>query len=200
MFKLKKFKFIYIFYLLIFIVYCKKITIPDPYLNTLENQKPKGHQNFLCFIWESNSILENNKPLKAYSISRLFYSSIENTTGTLREILERSFLKKFSKDFVLIFKDSKECSCKIKIGIQKNEAIWWPPQEFIQNPIPIRKGKLEVYFSANYSINDRLYFFQREVKEFLLPQEEYKSTEKILSFIYREFIEEIYSKSQICSK
>lgn len=200
MFKLKKIKFIYIFYLLVFIIYCKKITIPDPYFKSVEDKKRKEHQNTLCFLWEFNSVLENDKPLKTYSISRLFYSSIQNTTGTLREILERGFIKKFSKEFLIYFQDSKECSCKIKIWIQKNEAIWLPPQEFIQNPIPIRKGKLEIFFLANYSINDQIYYFQREIKEFLLPQEEYKSTERILSYIYGEFIEEIDSKIQVCSR
>ncbi|MFN3605002.1 MAG: hypothetical protein ACK4UJ_09860 [Leptonema sp. (in: bacteria)] len=189
---------IYKIFIIVFLLYCKKITIPELYEEL--PQKQVSNTNPICIVWEDTPLLNSNKFLKAYAISRLFYSRVENTTGSLREILERGLKKKFSKEYSVYFSMDSHCFCTIQIRILKNEALWFPPQEFIQNPTPIRKGVLQVEFLAEYVLSPLKIKneFKREIKEFVLATEEYQSTERVLSFIYKEFIEEIEAKTKTC--
>ncbi len=178
-------------FLILLFINCKNLIIPDPYSDIEEKDSVNQNKPYLCIIWHPSPILEQKKFLTAYTISRLFFYRIENQTGTVKEILERNFKKYFSNQYQVLFLENPDCNEKVKIQIIENQGIWFPPQEFIQNPIPIRKGSLEISFIAKYTILDYTYVFQRKLKEFVLPNEEYQSTEKIYSFFYKEFIQDV---------
>lgn len=64
-------------YRIIFIVFifanCKKIAVPDPYSDGSENISTQENKPYLCIVWQPSQILNTNKFLKSYTISRFFF-------------------------------------------------------------------------------------------------------------------------------
>ncbi len=191
-----------ILFLLLFL-FCKKIEIPIPYN---ENRRPDTQikdQNIICLKIESNPELDivHRSFVTTYSISRLFSSRIENVTGSLKELIEKSIINKFYKDYNIFIEDDSQnnnnCNQRIEIWINYYNFSWFPPQEFIQNPQPIRKGKFVVDFSSRYSItlNNKIIVekkFDRNFLQNLLPLQEYRNIELTISDIIKDLVDEIY--------
>lgn len=194
-----KSKFIIFF---IFFLYCQKITVEIyPEIEIDKNLKSVKTNNEICLhIFSDNINLETSKFLKAYTISRLFYSHVENRSGTLKEVLKEGVEKRFYDVPVKIIFKSELQSCLnfITIKVESYHFIWYPPQEFIQTPIPVRKGSFNVEFKATYIIKydqkkKEKQFYQNFV-QFILPQNEYITMQNTISQILRDFIEEIYKE------
>ncbi len=87
------------FFLLILLIFCKKISIPVPDTEKLENHS--SYRNSGCVVIKTRQKeLETNKWIRSYSISRFFYTNLENTTGSFKEILLKSLQSHFLSNFI----------------------------------------------------------------------------------------------------
>ncbi len=192
----------FIIFLILFIN-CQKIFIDVyPEINIQSKTINKDSYNEICYDIHTNNHLniDTNKFVKAYSISRLFNSNIENKSGTLKDILKNGIEKRFSQDPVkIIFHHNTEsCSNSILILIENYDFSWYPPQEFIQNPVPIRKGSFKAQFDAKYIIHfshkQIEKQFSQNIVQNILPQKEYITIQNIISQLLKDFIDEIHKE------
>ncbi len=181
--------------LFLFISFCKQISVPDIYP---EFQEPKETTQFtdqVCVVINGKD-LEKDSFIRAYSISRLFSSQIKNRSGSLLELLKKGILKRFYQEKIQVIFNKSSCNKEIFLNINQYEFLWYPPQEFIQNPIPIRKGEFLSTFDANYILKKEKKQtqknFRRNIRLYLLPGEEYLSIEKTIAQILKDFIDEFY--------
>jgi hypothetical protein len=188
----------YFLFFVLILLNCKEISIPDIYNEYSIDLDSSEYQRFkeeVCIDLSGNNI-KTNAFIKAYSISRLFYSYLKNNTGSLEDIIKQALFKKFYYDKTKINFSKDLCSHQMKIVIKNYEFIWFPPQEFIQNPIPVRKGQflgsLQAEYIIKYDKSNISKIFNRNIKLNLLPGEEYNAIENTIAQILKEFIEEVY--------
>ncbi len=184
---------------LIFFLNCQKIFIDIyPEIN-LHNKIDKSSLEKVCYNIDSvhNVDIDTNKFVRAYSISRLFYSYVENQSGTLKEILMNGIEKRFYYDPIDLRRELQPQSCLayIFITIENYDFSWYPPQEFIQHPDPIRKGSFKGQLEARYILK-----FNKEIeKQFshniiqnILPKKEFISIQNTIEQLLRDFIDEVH--------
>lgn len=191
-------KFIIFFILLL---NCQKIYIDlYPDIEIQNNITSKDSYSEICYnIYAiSNMNIDTTKFVKAYSISRLFSSNIENTSGTLKDILKTGIEKRFSQDPVkiILHHNIESCSNFILILIENYDFSWYPPQEFIQNPVPLRKGSFKAHFNAKYIIhfnNKKIEKqFSQNIVQNILPKNESISIQNTISQLFKDFIDEVH--------
>ncbi|GIX42148.1 MAG: hypothetical protein KatS3mg129_1881 [Leptospiraceae bacterium] len=192
--------YVTVIYFFLYFISCKEINVPDLYPDIQDTSffKTSNFIEEVCISIKSNMDIDRNDFIKTYSISRLFYSYIKNQSGSIRELLNKGILKKFLYDRINVKFQQNHCLNKIEIFITNYEFKWLPPQEFIQNPVPIRKGEFLADFSANYIIKYKNQKINKNYKNNiilnLLPKEEYNSIEIAIAQILRSFIDELYKE------
>jgi|GEM_PF-2586561 len=181
--------------LILFISFCKQISVPDIYPEFQEPKEINQYADEVCVIINGKD-LEKDSFIRAYSISRLFSSQVKNQSGSLLELLKKGILKRSYQEKIQVIFNKSGCKKTIFLNIHEYEFIWYPPQEFIQNPIPIRKGEFLAKFDADYTIlkgkKQAQKNFRVNIKLYLLPGEEYNSIERTVAQILKDFIDEFY--------
>ncbi len=109
--------------------------------------------------------LRNDDWPKALTISRLFFSSIRNRSGSLVELTQPALFSLLRKKgfFPSLPSDqqsprepfsgelssgglSLEKRWQLEVHFVRHHLLWLPPQEFIQSPNPIRQGEVRLDF------------------------------------------------------
>ena len=139
---------------------CMEIHIPPPQLADSpkkESQKknPQANLATLRLSWIGKDLDERGW-VKALSISRLFYSKINNQSGSLQELLapaldELAKQKGFKSSLHTQAKSqvnfpSNYNESELRIELKRHLLLWLPPVEFIQTPRPRRRGKILLDF------------------------------------------------------
>ena len=138
---------------------CIETRIPPPQLTEAPKKEkqqvlPQAHTAALRINWRGKD-LNKRGWLKALSISRLFYSKINNQSGSLQELLapalgellERKGFKNISTAKANSQAElSKHDGYVLDIQVKRHLLLWLPPVEFIQTPRPRRRGKVLLDF------------------------------------------------------
>ncbi len=123
--------------------------------------------------------------VKGLSISRLFFSSIENESGSLISLLSPPLKSLINKKGYQYFphkpKDKSSASLDkhylLNIHIKKKIFLWLPPVEFIQTPTPRRRGELRIDF-----LIETQYIKKTNAKDIILWSEKYQEKDRVPAF------------------
>ncbi len=119
----------------------------------------------IFYLEFKGSDLQKRDWVQALSISRFFFSGVENKSGSLVNLLEpavKAIIKKKGYDGGQIFsirssigssihsikkgKESKKSYYMLSVNIKRHRLFWLPPVEFIQTPTPRKKGEISLDF------------------------------------------------------
>ncbi|MEQ8353328.1 MAG: hypothetical protein RH862_17770 [Leptospiraceae bacterium] len=114
--------------------------------------------------------LDDSEWIRSYTNYRVFFDDLENTTGSIRDLLEPGILQSIHRSEMRLAANTSatemnrelfqkygtgSADCTLKIEIQEKSLSYFPRREFIQTPGGIRPGHIVTYFEYSYCLNDR---------------------------------------------
>ncbi len=127
---------------------CLEIEVAAPLLQRVDAVPDPGPAAPRAEIRIVGDNVDDSAWVKALTISRFFYSSVENQSGSLRELLQpalREVLRQ--KGFrAPLLEQGGAGEYVLQVDVERAILLWLPPREFIQTPKPRARGEVRVDF------------------------------------------------------
>ena len=154
---------------------CTELTVPPvvekDFLIPPPDQGPAVQLN-----WKGEG-LEDSEWIRSYTVYRIVFDDLENTSGSIRDLLEPGLIQSIHRSEMVLAEQSSlteanlalydkygksPADCNLSVEIMQRDISYFPRREFVQTPGGIRPGHIVTLFRYSYCMDSDCQEFQIE--------------------------------------
>ena len=157
---------------------CTELSVP-PVIEETFMIPPPDQGPGVRITWEGEG-LESPEWIRSYTVYRIFFDDLENTSGSIRTLLEPGVVQSIHRNEFKVARDTgftdsnnelnryatAQTDCTLSIKVEQRDLSYFPRREFVQTPGGIRPGHIVTLFRYNLCVDDECqdYKIERTVR------------------------------------